>query len=73
MKEISKENSVERVTMEDCKVKFSGSGKTIYALGGQRKMSKSLMYKIRSKTSRLLRGYGDKSLLITSSKKKILR
>ena len=32
MKEISKENSVERVTMEDCKVKFNGSGKTITPL-----------------------------------------
>ena len=40
MNEISKENSVERVTMEDCKVKFNGSGKTIYALDGQRKTSK---------------------------------
>ena len=49
MKEISKENSVERVTMENCKIKFNGSGKRIYALGGQGKMSKWLMYKIRSK------------------------
>lgn len=40
MEEISKENSVERVTMEDCKVKFNGSGQGIYALGGQRKLSK---------------------------------
>ena len=40
MKEISKENSVERVTMEDCKVKLNGSGKRIYAFGGQRKTSK---------------------------------
>ena len=40
MKEISKENSVERVTMENCKIKFNGSGKRIYALGGQGKMSK---------------------------------
>ena len=40
MKEISKENSVERVTMEDCKVKLNGSGKRIYAFGGRRKMSK---------------------------------
>ena len=31
MNEISKENSVERVTMEDCKVKLNG---------GRRKMSK---------------------------------
>ena len=37
MKEISEENSMECVTMEDCKVKFNGSGKRIYALVGQRK------------------------------------
>ena len=51
MKEISKENSVERVTMEDCKVKLNGSGKRIYTLGGRKKMSKWLMYKIREFTN----------------------
>ena len=30
MEEISKENSVERVTKEDYKVKFNGSGKTSF-------------------------------------------
>ena len=40
MKEICKEDSVERVTMEDCKVEFTGSVQGIYALGGQRKKAK---------------------------------